>query len=202
MGKRMRVDGMHTWSFPSGLLHIQTIYWMCPPRKRSFIASCFAGLWRRKMLLHYNMLYTDHQNYMQNIIYFMWAWRTTIYSRHQDQMKYLAHKQKLWMSKENKSNPKLFSHRSILTDQHMTSAYNTYTSISVHNTTVPTHILPAYWGNRVETGHCSSPVCPPETDYLDQSAKWLDLLGTLEWPSTSACQASRPVGLSPSESTH
>lgn len=44
------------------------------------------------------------------------------------------------------------------------------------------------------TCHCPSHVCPPETDYFDQSAKWLDQLGTLKRESTAACRSLKTSG--------
>lgn len=201
MGKRMRVDGMHTWSFPSGLLHIQTIYWMCPPRKRSFIASCFEDV-----KCYYTIIYFT--------LFIKITCKISPTSCELEGRLYIPGieiKSNIWltdrnfgMSKENKSNAKLFVHQGILTDRHsadFTIQYINQHFWAQHNSTYPqpTSLLRKQSGNRPLF---IPPVCPPETDYLDQSAKWLDLLGTLEWPSTSTCQASRPVGFSPSESTH
>lgn len=119
MGKRMRVDGMHTWSFPSGFLPIQTIYGMCLSHKeRSSLAPRFARPFLKDVneACVFEIYFTLLIQITCRISFFqpLWAWVRTLYSRYPDSMKYLSHKLKLRM--EPRSNCKLSIHGGIWAD--------------------------------------------------------------------------------------
>lgn len=164
---------------------------------------------RRRNMKGTSLKYTLYQSLILHAILstLCWAWMRTLYSRYQVFIKYLSHKQQLQISKENWRIHKLFFFFFFLltwafrqTDTPVTWM-NTFKHACTHRNT---HTPPGYGRQRQEsslqplnTCHCLSPVCPPETDYFDQSAKWLDQLGALEWASTAACCSLKTCGTQP-----
>lgn len=125
------------------------------------------------------------------ILYINISWKMYLINRH------LSEKKKTELSKKSLFT-KAFEHSVTPAHTiHKEESVDTQTHSPIYSTSNLLNLEAETGLQPLNTCHCSSHVCPPEADYFDQSAKWLDQLGTLERASTVACCSFKTCGTWP-----